>query len=147
MKSFVRGYTPNHMNKKRALISGVACIAAVMMLVFAGCIKEDYPVRLILPVVTTTAASAVSSTSVTSGGNVVSDGGFDVTARGICWGNKINPSLADTLDRFSSNGTGTGQFSVTIDTLTAGKDYHIRAYATNKEGTAYGPDITFSTPE
>jgi hypothetical protein len=147
MKSIVRGYTPNHMNKKRALISGVACIAAVMMLVFAGCIKEDYPVRLVFPVVTTTAASAVSATSVTSGGNVVSDGGTDITARGICWGYKINPSLADTLNRFSSNGTGTGQFAVTIDTLTAGKDYHIRAYATNKQGTAYGPDLTFSTPE
>ena len=38
-----------------------------------------------LPSVTTGAVSSVTPTTASSGGNVVSDGGFAVTTRGVCW--------------------------------------------------------------
>lgn len=91
-----------------------------------------------LPSVTTTAAS-ISGGNVVSGGNVTSDGGYPVTARGICYGVYPNPDLTGAYTH-TSNGTGTGYFSSVIDTN--GGTIYVRAYATNANGTAYGNQIT-----
>jgi len=96
----------------------------------------------ILPIATTTPASAISTISATSGGNVTSDGGGTVTARGVCWGTSANPTLANN---YTANGTGTGTFASSITGLTANTTYHVRAYATNAAGTAYGLDQNFTT--
>lgn len=94
------------------------------------------------PVLTTTAASAITPTGATSGGNVTSVGGAPVTARGICWATTANPTTAN--DKTTESGT-TGSFTSSITGLTAGTVYYARAYATNTGGTAYGPQITFTT--
>ena len=91
-----------------------------------------------LPTVTTTNASK-SGNSVVSGGNVVSDGGFPVTARGICYGVYPNPDLSAAYIH-TSNGSGTGYFTSVIDT-TVGRTLYARAYATNANGTSYGNQI------
>jgi uncharacterized protein (TIGR02145 family) len=44
-----------------------------------------------------------------------------------------------------SSGTGSGAFTSNLTGLTSGVLYHIRAYATNSAGTAYGTDLTFTT--
>ncbi len=93
------------------------------------------------PTVTTAAVTSITSNSAVSGGNVTSDGGTPVTARGVCWSTSANPTTADTC---TSNGTGTGTFSSTITGLSPGSTYHVRAYATNT-GTGYGSDLTFAT--
>ncbi len=90
----------------------------------------------------TTAVTAISYTTATSGGNILSDGGAAVTARGVCWATTANPTI---LSSHSSNGTGIGTFVSTLAGLTASTTYHVRAYATNANGTFYGPDILFST--
>jgi hypothetical protein len=95
-----------------------------------------------VPTVTTAAVSAVSSTSATSGGNVTADGGATVTARGVCWSTSANPTIADSC---TSDGTGSGSFTSSITGLTQATTYHVRAYATNSVGTAYGEDLTFTT--
>lgn len=95
-----------------------------------------------IPTVTTTSASAISATTATSGGNVTSDGGTVVTARGVCWSLATNPSIADTK---SSDGAGTSTFVSSMTVLSPVTTYHVRAYATNSSGTAYGSDITFTT--
>ena len=92
------------------------------------------------PTVTTAAITAIAATTATSGGNVTADGGASVTARGVCWGTSSNPTTADSKTTDSS---GTGSFSSSITSLTAGTTYHVRAYATNSEGTAYGSDLAF----
>jgi hypothetical protein len=147
MKKIVRIVPPKFKNKKGTLLINAMLATVLISFFISGCIKEDYPVRLVFPVLTTTPASGITATSATSGGDITSDGGSDITARGICWSNKMNPNLADTLLRFATSGTGIGQFSITVDTLTPGKTYHIRAFATSKEGTSYGQDISFPTPE
>ncbi|MEO6540047.1 MAG: hypothetical protein ABIN74_03605 [Ferruginibacter sp.] len=96
-----------------------------------------------LPTVTTTAASAITMTTAASGGNITSDGGAAVTARGVCWSITANPTIA--LSTKTIDGTGTGNFSSAITGLTATTTYHIRAYATNSVGTAYGGDSIFTT--
>ena len=95
-----------------------------------------------VPTVTTTTVSSISYTTATGGGNVTADNGHSVTARGICWSTSSNPT---TSDSHTSDGTGTGSFTSSITGLSEGTTYHVRAYATNSEGTAYGSDVTFTT--
>lgn len=95
-----------------------------------------------LPTVTTAEVSDITSSTATCGGNVTSDGGATVTARGVCWSTSSNPTISDP---HTTDGTGTGLFTSSITGLTANTTYHVRAYATNSQGTAYGDDITFAT--
>jgi len=95
-----------------------------------------------LPTVTTTAVSAITTTTATSGGNITSSGGATVTASGICWGTSANPTITDS---HTTGSTATGAFSSNMTGLTANTGYHVRAYATNSVGTAYGEDVAFNT--
>jgi uncharacterized protein (TIGR02145 family) len=95
-----------------------------------------------LPTVTTASASNITQTTVTSGGNVTSDGGATVTVRGVCWSTSSNPTTANS---FTTDGSGTGTFTSNITGLTANTLYYVRAYATNSIGTAYGNEISFTT--
>ncbi len=94
------------------------------------------------PTLTTAAVTAITQTTATGGGNVTSDGGASVTGRGVCWGTSANPTTANTCTTDSS---GTGAFTSSITGLTANTGYHVRAYATNSVGTAYGADVAFTT--
>jgi hypothetical protein len=95
-----------------------------------------------LPLITTTAVSSVSGTTATSGGNVTTDGGLAVTARGICWSTSVNPTIANTK---TSDGSGTGSFTSLLTGLTGGTVYYVRGYATNSMGTVYGIQISFTS--
>jgi hypothetical protein len=96
-----------------------------------------------LPTVTTTAVTAINMTTAAGGGNIIADGGAAITARGVCWGTAANPDI--TLSTKTTDGTGIGNFASAITGLTAGTTYHVRAYATNSVGTAYGSDVSFTT--
>ena len=96
----------------------------------------------LMPVITTLTPAATSTTTGSGGGNVINDGGSVVTAKGVCWGTNPNPTIAGNN---TNDGTGTGSFTSTITGLTAYTTYHVRAYATNSVGTAYGSDKTFTT--
>lgn len=95
-----------------------------------------------LPVVTTTEVTAVSKTGALSGGAVTYDGGGTVTAKGLAWGLGANPTIAGTK---IDGGNGLGAFVSTLAGLQKFTVYHVRAYATNSAGTAYGADIQFTT--
>ena len=92
--------------------------------------------------ITTTAVSNITGTTAVSGGNVISDGGAKITAKGVCWSTSPNPTIADnkTID-----GGGIGSFTSNITGLAAGTTYFLRAYATNSFATAYGNEISFTT--
>ncbi len=90
----------------------------------------------------TTTATTITSTTAASGGNVTSDGGTSVTARGVCWSTSQNPT---TTDSKTSDGTGTGEFTSAITGLSSLTLYYIRAYATNSAGTSYGTQVSFTT--
>ncbi len=97
---------------------------------------------VVVPTLTTTAASTIASYTANSGGNITDDGGAAVTARGVCISTSANPTLADIV---VTNGSGTGSFSAALSSLSQNTLYHVRAYATNSAGTAYGNDLTFTT--
>jgi hypothetical protein len=96
----------------------------------------------LIPTVETATPNEITSTNATSGGNVSSEGGSSVTARGVCWSTTASPTTAKSK---TTNGTGTGSFTSSITGLNPGTTYHVRAYATNSAGTAYGSDISFET--
>ena len=94
------------------------------------------------PVLTTADASSITSTTAVSGGNVLSYGGSDITARGVCWSTTVNPTISDS--KTTEPGT-TGVFTSSLTGLTPGTSFYLRAYATNGVGTAYGNEVTFVT--
>lgn len=96
----------------------------------------------LLPIITTNVASSITTTSTISGGTISNTGASPVTMRGVCWSTTANPSINDSK---TLNGVGAGVFASSITGLTSGLTYHIRAYATNDAGTAYGADLTFTT--
>jgi hypothetical protein len=95
-----------------------------------------------LPTVSTSPSSLISSSSFSSGGNVINDGGAIVIARGICYGTSPNPEISGlhTIDA-----AGTGLFSSNITGLVQNTTYYFRAYATNINGTSYGIQQSFTT--
>jgi uncharacterized protein (TIGR02145 family) len=96
----------------------------------------------VIPTVTTSAVTDITSTSARGGGNVTDDGGATVTVRGVCWSTYPNPT--DSHPR-TSDGGGTGTYISDINGLTPGTLYYLRAYAKNSVGTGYGAQVTFIT--
>ena len=96
-----------------------------------------------LPTLTTMVASAITSTSASSGGNITNDGGSSITVRGVCWSTSQNPTIA--LSTKTNDGTGSGSFSSSLSGLSPNTLYYVRAYATNSAGTAYGNQVTITT--
>ena len=94
------------------------------------------------PIVTTQAVTAITETTATGNGNVTSDGGDTITERGTVISTSANPTTANTKD--IAAGT-TGAYTTSIDSLTKGTTYHVRAYAINGIGTGYGSDVEFTT--
>ncbi len=99
-------------------------------------------ISLNTPTVYTKVISNITSTTASSGGVVISQGGKDVSARGVCW--RRLPGA--TIEHNFTNDTGTiGPFNSSITGLSPNTLYYVRAYATNKQGTSYGEEISFTT--
>jgi hypothetical protein len=107
-----------------------------------GAFEYSEPEVPIDPVVIYTNSVTAGTTSATTGGNVIDDGGGTVSERGVAYGSSANPTIAGS---HTSDGAGTGTFISNISGLTAATTYHVRAYATNEAGTAYGADVPFTT--
>ena len=97
-----------------------------------------------IPTVTTLQVTNITQTTALGGGNVTDDGGASISARGICWSTNHNPTLSDS---HAANGTGTGNYLVSMTDLTPNTTYYVRAYAINSAGTAYGNEKSFTTAQ
>lgn len=95
------------------------------------------------PVITTSAVSGITVSSAVGGGDVTSDGGTEITERGVCW-SKTNETPT-TADNKMANGKGKGSFTCNLSGLEANTKYYIRSYAINKTGTGYGTVQNFQT--
>lgn len=86
------------------------------------------------------------STSIRVKCAVVSDGGLQVTKRGICWSTFGEPTMND--DTIPSDREDLIYY-VEMEHLDLGKTYYIRAYAINEAGPGLSqenPPLKFSTP-
>ena len=112
---------------------------------------NGYPIRAVMdnaitppavdvPTVVTNGANEVTKNSAIVGGNVVSDGGLEVTERGVYYSMSANPIETGTKVEC---GSGLGEFTYNFTDLQTGATYYVRAYAKNKFGVAYGEEISF----
>jgi len=97
--------------------------------------------------VTTNTPSNITDTMATLGGNVTKDGGKTVSSKGICISLAATPTIDDANDIAVEMGNGIGSFSDDFYPFEPSTTYHVRAYATNADGTVYGEDKTFTTAE
>lgn len=97
-----------------------------------------------LPVVTTTVnPESINATRAILEGNVTNEGNSPVFRRGF----EFTVSPYYEMARMNYCSSGKGKFTYEITGLWPGRTYHVRAYAKNSLGTAYGNDVGFSTPE
>ena len=89
-------------------------------------------------------AAEISTRAAQSGGNITSDWGNSVSARGVCWSTSPEPNII--LSTKTIDGTGTGSYNSSITGLSPVTSYYVRAYATNSTGTAYGNQVIITTP-
>lgn len=107
---------------------------------FSNCDKTDDIKQL--PVLTTIEITEIEDSTAVSGGEISNDGGFEISARGVCWSTSPNP----TTNNFKTNdAAGTGSYVSKLTNLTPSTTYYVRSYATNKNGTAYGLQLEFKT--
>ena len=85
---------------------------------------------------TTSEVTGVTPFSAKSGGNITSDGGAPITARGVVWSTSPDPTIDYKLG-FTSDGNGIGAFSSVLARLTPATTYYVRSYATNALTTQY----------
>ncbi|MDW7691759.1 hypothetical protein R9C00_16560 [Flammeovirgaceae bacterium SG7u.111] len=95
------------------------------------------------PKISTIAASQVTKFSITSGGEILSDGGTTIFNSGLIWDTNPNPSV-DLDTRIESN-VSNGNFAETIHALSPSTTYYLRSYATNSVGTTYGEELSVTT--
>lgn len=95
-----------------------------------------------LPTVNTLEPSYITNSSANVGGNVISDGGTEVTERGICYSLSTNPTISDSK---LVAGKGEGFFNVELNNLEMATTYYVRAYAVNSKGVNYGEQVSFQT--
>jgi hypothetical protein len=97
-----------------------------------------------VPTVTTPSVDlgSITTNSALLGGNVTSDGGAALTARGTVWNTTGTPVVENVL---AEGGTTTGTFTHTRSGLPPDTDIFFRAYATNATHTGYSPQGQFRT--
>ena len=100
----------------------------------------------VVPTVTTTTPSSITTSSATLGGNVTSNGDGTLTERGVVYVvGTGTPTTSNTKALVSTSGVTTGAYSGTVSGLSPGTTYTVRAYAINEAGTGYGASSTFTT--
>ena len=82
----------------------------------------------------------VTASRVRAEGEVIRDGGFEVTERGFCWGTEHNPTIEGLHIKAS---VGVGAYSYYFSGLEKGRTHYVRAYAINEEGVVYGDEVEF----
>lgn len=112
----------------------------IISLTLITCKKED---NTSLPIVKTYSPFYISSTSVTLGFNVESDGGSTITDCGIYIGTAQDPETSGTQLHIASD---TGIFAGRIIRLLPSTQYFYKAYAKNAKGEGLGEQVDFTTP-
>lgn len=114
---------------------------SLITIAFTAC-KKDKDEPQSKAVVSTTNASSITSSGAATGGSITDDGGSPITQRGVVWATHADPSLTDSV--LADPGSSATWVS-NLTNLKANTTYHVRAYATNAQGTAYGNEVSFKT--
>lgn len=127
---------------------------------FISCDSEEDPEEPKMPevaTVTNESEAAVTHTSVEITGSI-SEAETELLSYGVVWAEAANPTLEDnvalpgensaqaTAKNRNTRQAQNDNFTVRITDLNPGKTYYFRTFATNEAGTAYGEQISLTTP-
>ncbi len=115
--------------------------------VYSGVNSAIYHMGLTLagpPIVVTTAATGVTSTSATLNGTANANGGTTTVNFDYGLTNAYGTTVAGVPA--TVNGSTALPVTANISGLLPGNTYHYRIWGTNTYGTSYGNDMTFTTP-
>jgi hypothetical protein len=97
-----------------------------------------------IPSVTTQEVTVIGQTIAAANGNVTNLGDPYPTQHGFVWNTTGAPTTSDNKT-IGGPIYATGAFTASLTKLTPSITYHMRAYATNSSGTAYGNEVIFTT--
>ncbi|EAY30963.1 IPT/TIG domain-containing protein [Microscilla marina] len=121
-------------------------LLAALFLFTVGCKKkEEDPQQPAQTSLSTFIPTSVDFTSVTLKGSILTVGDGGITDHGFVWGETASPDLNSAGKHSLGAKTEAGAFEHAVTGLTEGKTYHVRAYATDAQGTVYGEDKSFTT--
>ena len=107
---------------------------------------EEVPVAdLELAEIRTDPVSDITASAAVGGGTIADDGGSPVSERGIVWSISREPTLENNRG-MTLSGSGSGSFMASMSGLLPDATYHVRAFAVNEAGIAYGEPVSFTTP-
>jgi hypothetical protein len=118
-------------------------ITALISVLFVNCQKESANVINDKIVISNTKVSAITQIRATISASITSNGGNEITERGVCYDTMPNPTIASMKMVYDS--AKVDSFSLRISELRPNKKYYARAYATNSKGTGYGEEVSFTT--
>lgn len=101
----------------------------------------------VAPTVVKNAATNVTTTTATIGGNITSDGGSPVFLSGVVYATTSNPVQfgIGVVDSMTNPVVSMGSFSIYPTGLLPGTKYYFKAYAINAMGTSYSTQDSFTT--
>jgi len=117
-------------------------ILGFFLSILSSC-KDEIPV---LPEVSTTEITLITPVSANCSGVAISHGSSTIIEKGICWSDHPQPATSDNkinavlYPYFVS-------FNLRISGLNENTIYYVRAYAMSNDGTGYGDELTFITPD
>ncbi|MFT3681031.1 MAG: fibrobacter succinogenes major paralogous domain-containing protein [Ferruginibacter sp.] len=106
-------------------------------------IRNGIVINAALPGISTIVPSGIAGNYALSGGNIISDGGSTITAKGVTWSINPNPEIATAA--VTTDGKGSAGYNSYLRNLLPNTKYYIRAWATNSAGIAYGNELSFNT--
>jgi uncharacterized protein (TIGR02145 family) len=116
-------------------------VMGLVLIIANSCKKSDQGQ---LPVVFTTEVLNFWPTFALCSGNITSNGGSRLSEQGFCWSTGHMPDTTDNKIMMAYQIVS--RYSKMITGLSPQTDYYVRAYATNSIGTAYGEEMSFTTP-
>lgn len=138
---FLFNYNPNLGKDIEVVVSG--CESGGTLWNYEFSCPGDFTPIVKSPIITTSAATLITSNSATTGGVIDLNGASTITQRGVVWSTSTNPTT--NLSTKLTQGSGSGTFSGSITNLQPNTKYYVRSFAVNADGTYYGNEISFTT--
>ena len=107
--------------------------------------QKSFTTNAGLPSIKTILAQAKGATDAVAEGEVLSNGGENLTSFGFVYALTTNPTIEN--NKIEVGEDVQGEYSYNLGNLIPQKTYYLRAYATNSIGTVYGAEKTFNTNE
>ena len=113
-----------------------------LVLAIQSCQPDENILKAKSATVITEDVTLITGSSAFSGGKISSDGGFEISTKGICWDTIPNPTIGDSFVLDTSEDF---EFAAELRGLAGGTSYYVRAFATNAGGISYGNEEMFTT--